>query len=621
MKSCHFGSPLELGAAPVRMIEECGKRGKTMAEKRQLFMEMRAQNYDVIRLSTYRTACKLRFVQKRCNLHLVDIWNMIEAFRDNGLNTLDHSTEINVSRLETIISSIYYQLNKRLPTTHQISVEQSISLLLNFMIAAYDSEGHGKLTVFSVKAMLATMCGGKILDKLRYTFSQISDSNGMMVYLKFDQFLREVLKLPTAVFEGPSFGYTEHAVRTCFPQQKKVTLNMFLDTMLADPPPQCLVWLPLMHRLANVENVFHPVECSHCRSDSMMGFRYRCQQCHNYQLCQTCFWRGYASGSHSNQHQMKEHSSWKSPAKKLSHAISKSLGCVPSREPPHPLYPEMPEKPLDLAHIVLHCGLDSASRLADEHDLIAVYVNRLQNGTRVLDSPSRLDEEHRLIARYAARLAAEAGNTQRSASELAFNFDANKQQRQLIAELENKNREILQEIQRLRLEHEQASQPTPEKAQQNPTLLAELRLLRQRKDELEQRMSALQESRRELMVQLEGLMKLLKEEEQKQAAQAAGSPRSSPSHGASHPMPMPVRSTSACSTPTHGPQDSLSGVGGDVQEAFAQGARRNLRNDLLVAADSITNTMSSLVKELHSADEGCEEDEDAEKLQNGKERG
>lgn len=62
---------------------------------------------------------------------------MIEAFRDNGLNTLDHNTEINVSRLETIISSIYYQLNKRLPSTHQISVEQSISLL-NFMIAAYD---------------------------------------------------------------------------------------------------------------------------------------------------------------------------------------------------------------------------------------------------------------------------------------------------------------------------------------------------------------------------------------------------------------------------------------------------------------------------------------------------
>ncbi|XP_062979762.1 dystrobrevin beta isoform X2 [Elgaria multicarinata webbii] len=622
------------------MIEESGKRRRTMAEKRQLFMEMRAQNFDVIRLSTYRTACKLRFVQKRCNLHLVDIWNMIEAFRDNGLNTLDHNTEINVSRLETIISSIYYQLNKRLPSTHQISVEQSISLLLNFMIAAYDSEGHGKLTVFSIKAMLATMCGGKILDKLRYIFSQMSDSSGLMIFSKFDQFLREVLKLPTAVFEGPSFGYTENSVRACFPQQKKVMLNMFLDTLMADPPPQCLVWLPLMHRLAHVENVFHPVECSYCRCESMMGFRYRCQQCHNYQLCQNCFWRGHANGPHSNQHQMKEHSSWKSPAKKLSHAISKSLGCVPTREPPHPVYPEQPEKPLDLAHIVpsrplanmndalvthMSSGAPTptkrlqhrpapSDRLSDEHVLIAAYVSRLQSGARsVLDSPSRLDEEHRLIARYAARLAAEAGNVPRPPTELGFNFDANKQQRQLIAELENKNREILQEIQRLRLEHEQASQPTPEKAQQNPTLLAELRLLRQRKDELEQRMSALQESRRELMVQLEGLMKLLK-------AQAAGSPHTSPTHGTSRPMPMPVRSTSAGSTPTHVPQDSLAGVGGDVQEAFAQGARRNLRNDLLVAADSITNTMSSLVKELHSGgEEGGEEEEG--KMQNGKDRG
>ncbi|XP_076188580.1 dystrobrevin beta isoform X13 [Aptenodytes patagonicus] len=597
------------------MIEESGKRRRTMAEKRQLFMEMRAQNFDVIRLSTYRTACKLRFVQKRCNLHLVDIWNMIEAFRDNGLNTLDHNTEINVSRLETIISSIYYQLNKRLPSTHQISVEQSISLLLNFMIAAYDSEGHGKLTVFSVKAMLATMCGGKILDKLRYIFSQISDSNGLMIFTKFDQFLKEVLKLPTAVFEGPSFGYTEHSVRTCFPQQKKIMLNMFLDTLMADPPPQCLVWLPLMHRLAHVENVFHPVECSYCRCESMMGFRYRCQQCHNYQLCQNCFWRGHANGPHSNQHQMKEHSSWKSPAKKLSHAISKSLGCVPSREPPRPVFPEQPEKPLDLAHIV------PPRPLTNMNDTMVTHMSSgAPTPTKsVLDSPGRLDEEHRLIARYAARLAAEAGNAPRPPADLGFSFDANKQQRQLIAELENKNREILQEIQRLRLEHEQASQPTPEKAQQNPTLLAELRLLRQRKDELEQRMSALQESRRELMVQLEGLMKLLKEEEQKQAAQAAGSAHSSPTHGASHPMPMPVRSTSAGSTPTHVPQDSLAGVGGDVQEAFTQGTRRNLRNDLLVAADSITNTMSSLVKELHSAEE--EDEEETEKMQNGKDRG
>ncbi|XP_026789834.1 dystrobrevin, beta b isoform X3 [Pangasianodon hypophthalmus] len=596
------------------MIEEASKSGKVTVEKRQLFMEMRAQNFDVIRLSTYRTACKLRFVQKRCNLHLVDVWNMIEAFRDNGLSTLDHNAEINVSRLETILSSIFYQLNKRLPTTHQINVEQSIGLLLNFMVATYDSEGHGKLTVFAMKSMLATMCGGKIVDKLRYIFSQISDSSGTMVFAKFDQFLREVLKLPTAVFEGPSFGYTEHSVRTCFPQQKKILLNTFLDIMMADPPPQCLVWLPLMHRLANVENVFHPVECSYCRSESMMGFRYRCQQCHGYQLCQNCFWRGHANGPHSNQHQMKEHSSWKSPAKKLSHAISKSLGCVPIGEPPHPVYPEASERPQDLAHPT---QLKPVSNNMNDTVLVSSGAPTPTTST-TLESPSRLDEEHRLIARYAARLAAEASNsTQCPPTDLSFNFDANKQQRQLIAELENKNREILQEIQRLRLEHEQASQPTPEKAQQNPTLLAELRLLRHRKDELEKRMSALQESRRELMVQLEGLMRLLKDEEQK-GAQTGGSPHSSPSHSASCTMPMPIRSTSAGSTPTHTPQDCLAGVSDDVLDAFSQGVPRNLRNDLLVAADSITNTMSSLVKELHSVDDGLEDEE--VNMRNGREK-
>ncbi|XP_034618763.1 dystrobrevin alpha isoform X15 [Trachemys scripta elegans] len=591
------------------MIEDCGKRGNTMAERRQLFAEMRAQDLDRIRLSTYRTACKLRFVQKKCNLHLVDIWNVIEALRENALNNLDPNIELNVARLEAVLSTIFYQLNKRMPTTHQINVEQSISLLLNFLLAAFDPEGHGKISVFAVKMALATLCGGKIMDKLRYIFSMISDSGGVMVYGRYDMFLREVLKLPTAVFEGPSFGYTEQSAKSCFSQQKKVTLNAFLDTLMSDPPPQCLVWLPLLHRLANVENVFHPVECSYCHSESMMGFRYRCQQCHNYQLCQDCFWRGHASGSHSNQHQMKEYTSWKSPAKKLTNALSKSLSCASSREPLHPMFPDQPEKPLNLAHIVDTWPPRPVTSMNDTLFSHSVPSGNTFTNRSMLDSAGRLDEEHRLIARYAARLAAETTASQqqqqqqgqqRGASDISFTIDANKQQRQLIAELENKNREILQEIQRLRLEHEQASQPTPEKAQQNPTLLAELRLLRQRKDELEQRMSALQESRRELMVQLEGLMKLLKEEELKQGTQGAGSPRSSPSHTISRPIPMPIRSASACSTPTHTPQDSLTGVGGDVQEAFAQSTRRNLRNDLLVAADSITNTMSSLVKELNS---------------------
>nr|XP_057912788.1 dystrobrevin, beta a isoform X3 [Doryrhamphus excisus] len=588
---------------------------------RQILVELGEQNLDAICLSTYRTACKLRFIQKRCNLHLIDIYHVIEAVRDAGLNAVELNAGISVTRLENLVSSLFNQLSKRLPTTHPINPRESTLLLVQFILAAIESEPESRLTVLSVKAILSVLCGGKLVDKLRYVFSQVSDSNGAMVLSKFDYFLREALKVTSAVHERPSFGYTNNMARSCFPQQKRVMLNMFLD--IVSDPPRCLVWLPLMHRLANVEHVHHPVTCSYCRSNGMTGFRYRCLRCRGYQLCQNCFWRGNANGSHNNQHQMKEHSSWKSPATKLGRALGKTLGCVSSREPSHPVYPEEPERTINLANIVpsppiedtssamllssrvpeSSKSLAAAQRMNEEHALIAAYVNRLQSSPRNVQSPSRQDEEHSLIARYTSRLAeSESSGVIPTRS---INFDVNKQKRELIAQLECKNREILAEIKRLRSEHDAACQPSPEKGSTNPTLLAELRLLRQRKDELEQRMSSLQESRRELMVQLEGLMKLLK-------AQAAGSSQAFPSR----PSPSPVRSLGTTSPQMYSPQDSLAGVGGDVQEAFAQGPRRNLRNDLLVAADSITNTVSSLVKELHS-DDGREEEE---RLLNGKDR-
>lgn len=54
-------------------------------------------------------------------------------------------------------------------------------------------------------------------------FSQVSDSRGVLVPSRFEAFLREALKLPTAVYEGPSFGYAHALTRPCFPQQVPVS--------------------------------------------------------------------------------------------------------------------------------------------------------------------------------------------------------------------------------------------------------------------------------------------------------------------------------------------------------------------------------------------------------------
>lgn len=70
-------------------------------------------------------------------VHSIDIWNVIESFRENGLNTLEHQSEINITRLEALISNLYHNLNKRLPSQQQVSVESLSSLMLNWLLSTY----------------------------------------------------------------------------------------------------------------------------------------------------------------------------------------------------------------------------------------------------------------------------------------------------------------------------------------------------------------------------------------------------------------------------------------------------------------------------------------------------
>ncbi|GIY88165.1 hypothetical protein CDAR_191261 [Caerostris darwini] len=556
------------------------------------------------------------------------------------MNSLEPRMEINIPRLETLVTSIYFQLNKRLPSTQQIDLDQCTSLLLNWLTSAYDPEETGKVRVFSIKIALATMCSGKLMDKLRYIFSLICDNNGLLVQSKFADFLREILQVPCSVHESPTFGYRDNLPSMIIDGQNKVTVNDFLDIIMSDPAPPCLVWLPLLHRLASVENVLHPVQCDGCNREAFLGFRYRCQKCYNYQLCQDCFWRGRVSGSHTSQHEMKEYTYYKSPSKQLGHSLKKSFRCVPEKQASSiPRFPEEPEKTLNLQHIVppspipSHNGFHSVAN--NSFDMSSLDG---RSTTRSLES-NRGDDEHRLIARYAARLA-DTRSTMRSPSDLSLNMDTTRQ-RDLIAQLESKNREIMREIVRLRKQQEQEDAVLQN--EQNPTLLNELRALRQRKEELESHLSTLQESRRELMVQLEALMKMLKvgQAEQKGFHKNAGivginllstmssfrleeedgkgnhqtSPRSTPNSSPrsatskSPPLstPYPVSSSrSAPTTPDTNPptSESSGGVPNNAMAAYDQsGSTRSLRNDLLVAADSVTNAMSSLVRELNSGSE------------------
>ncbi|XP_056640992.1 dystrobrevin beta isoform X2 [Diorhabda sublineata] len=625
-----------------------------------LIHEMSAHNFDLIRFASYRTATKLRFIQKKVSLHAVDIWNVIEAFREQGLHALEPSQELSVARLETLLCSLYHSLNKRAPPTQQAHVDVCVSLLLNWILAAYATvDNVGKIRVFSIKVALATLCAGKLMDKLRYIFSQISDSNGLLLQWRFNEYLQEVLALPAAVYESPTFNYTDSLANTIFNPNAKVTVNDFLDTMMFDPGPPALVWLPLLHRLANVENVIHPVQCDACQRENFTGFRYRCQKCPHYTLCQDCFWRGRVSSPHILEHQVKEYASF-SPSKTIGQSLRKSFRCVPDKQKNNlPRFPEQPEKTLNLSHIVPPSPIPSHNGFPDGNFSAFDGTGSLDSRSTARSLDSARDDEHRLIARYAAKLAEEARSGMgRVPSEACLGMDSTRAQRELINQLEAKNREIMREIARLRRQQELESSGH---SADNPVLMNELRALRMRKDELETHLTTLQDSRRQLMMQLEGLMKMLKNHQSSPRSTPNSSPRSTksppllpgvqpttqpnPRSAPQTPIGMPP-CTMANSVPAvsqtvqnnqHLPHsqgiitgnreqinslphergynnDSLTGVGGDVRSAFGGSSNinlgngngtpgsvgRSLRNDLLVAADSVTNAMSTLVRELNS---------------------
>lgn len=362
-----------------------------------------------------------------------------------------------------------------------------------------------------------------------------------MVHWKLSEFLREVLSLPAAVYESPTFNYKESLENDLFSIDSKVTVNDFISTLVTEPGPACLVWLPLLQRLATVETIVHPTICSVCHKENFCGFRYRCQRCHAYQLCQDCFWHGRVSLSHQNDHEVKEYTSYKSPSKQIGHSLRKSFRCVPEKQDHAlPRYPEQPEKTLDLSHIVPPSPLPSHNGFSDsvmaQFDRSSTLDSRVTG--RSLDSAATSlprtgsfhDEEHRLIARYAARLAQEIKTPTTLSDKNVLAPDNSRAQRELISQLESKNKEIMREITRLRRQQE-----SEQLGQDSPALINELRALRQRKGELEGHLGSLQDSRRQLMVQLEGLMRMLKNQ---QTSSPRSTPNSSPRSGKSPPIPQ-----------------------------------------------------------------------------------
>ncbi|KAH8864590.1 Dystrobrevin-1 isoform 1 [Schistosoma japonicum] len=308
---------------------------------RRLLAEMRTRQFDSIRFAAYRTASKLRFIQQRTLFNIMDLWRVVETFREFGLHQLnDPQATLDYASTFRLLSRIY----SHIPTTNlnaNSTADETSSnnafnrsvlivaaeILLGWLGYALDLCATGRLSVTGLKIALSTLTNARPADKFRYHFTLLSDPSGALIFSKFEAYLQDLLKLPISVFEGTNFYYTPQAAQTMFTgRSKSVVVEEFLDRMLSDQGPQVLVWLTIFHRLISVANVRHNVRCEGCKREQICGLRYKCTRCPHYNLCQDCFWIGVTTDQHTNAHDVKEYSAAsKSHSRQFGHSLRKSF--------------------------------------------------------------------------------------------------------------------------------------------------------------------------------------------------------------------------------------------------------------------------------------------------------
>lgn len=125
--------------------------------------------------------------------------------------------------------------------------------------------------------------------------------------------------MPRQLGEVAAFGGSniEPSVRSCLEQagisQEAIDGNQEISIELPhflgwlQHEPQSLVWLPVLHRLAAAEAAKHQAKCNICKEYPIVGFRYRCLKCFNFDMCQKCFFFGRNAKNHKLTHPMHEY--------------------------------------------------------------------------------------------------------------------------------------------------------------------------------------------------------------------------------------------------------------------------------------------------------------------------
>ncbi|XP_070495965.1 dystrophin, isoforms A/C/F/G/H-like isoform X7 [Chironomus tepperi] len=478
-----------------------------------------------IRFSAYRTAMKLRTVQKKLSFDKIQMNVAIERFDIHGLRGQNDKL-IDIADMTTVLHSLYV-------TIDQIDMPLLLDLAINWILNVYDSQRTGQIRVLSFKVGLILLCKGPLEEKYRYLFRLIADQDKKVDQRKLGLLLHDCIQVPRQLGEVAAFGGSniEPSVRSCFERAGVNQNGELLETSIEaqhflgwlQHEPQSLVWLPVMHRLSAAESAKHQAKCNICKEYPIVGFRYRCLKCFNFDMCQTCFFLGKNAKNHKLTHPMHEYCTTTTSSEDVRDFTRALRNKFKSRKyfKKHPRVGYLPVQSV-LEGDALESPAPSPQHTThtlqnDMHSRLEMYASRLAqveggSGTRSNSTPES-DDEHQM-----PNPSISSSNGPKSPSNEA---EEREELEQIIRDLEEENATLQAEYERLRVK--QTPTTTPDDTQTTPTqgsgtgtgqgqdMMAEAKLLRQHKGRLEARMQILEDHNRQLEAQLQRLRQLLDE--------------------------------------------------------------------------------------------------------------
>nr|XP_055061879.1 dystrophin isoform X2 [Misgurnus anguillicaudatus] len=557
-------SPLERSISPNNVPYYINHQTQTTCWDHPKMAELYLSLADLnnVRFSAYRTAMKLRRMQKALCLDLLGMPAACEAFEQHNLKQNEQFMDI--MQVINCLTSIYDRLEQQ--HSSLVNVPLCVDMCLNWLLNVYDTGRTGKIRTLSFKTGVICLCKAHLEDKYRFLFREVASATGFCDQRRLGLLLHDAIQIPRQLGEVASFGGSniEPSVRSCFQfanNKPELEASVFLDWMRLEP--QSMVWLPVLHRVAAAETAKHQAKCNICKECPIIGFRYRSLKHFNYDICQSCFFSGRVAKGHKIQYPMVEYCTPTTSGEDVRDfaKVLKNKFRTKRYFAKHPRMGYLPvqtilegdnmETPITLINFwpVDHPPSSSPQLSHDDtHSRIEHYASRLaemenRNGSYMNENVSpneSIDDEHLLIQHYCQSLNQSSPLSQpQSPAQILISMESEEkgELERVLNDLEQENRKLQAEYDRLKKAHDHKGlSPLPSPPQMLPVspqssrdaeLIAEAKLLRQHKGRLEARMQILEDHNKQLESQLKRLRQLL--EQQQTESKVNGTALSTPS--------------------------------------------------------------------------------------------